>query len=93
MTDDMLDLENPPPFTDLRDAYRDLKDANARLREAKEALAELLENIVGAFDGGALEMNSPDIGGHDDIPTHPWHEAWMYRARAALSKARGEDAV
>ena len=64
--------------------------ADARLIAAAPELVEALRNLINAIDTGNLEMNSPEIGGHDDIPLRPWHEEWIYRARAALSKALGE---
>lgn len=57
-----------------------------RLRSESEALRNLLAEIVKAHGTGNLEMNSPEIGGHDDIPLHPWHEEWLHHARAALKE-------
>ena len=52
--------------------------AEQSLRTANEKLAE----IVHAYDNGGVQMASPEIGGHDDIPPHPWHEEWLHGARA-----------
>ncbi len=57
-----------------------------RLRAENEALRSLLAEIVKAHGTGNLELNSPEIGGHDDIPLHPWHEEWLHHARAALKE-------
>ena len=65
--------------------------ANARLIAAAPMLYEALESFIAAWDGKNVEMNSPEIGGHDDIPPHPWHEEWLFHARAALARARGDE--
>jgi hypothetical protein len=61
--------------------------ANAHLIAAAPDLFDVLRALIEAFDTGNLEMNSPEIGGHDDIPLHPWHMQWLHLARAALLKA------
>jgi hypothetical protein len=58
----------------------------SRLRAENEALRSLLAEIVKAHGTGNLELNSPEIGGHDDIPPHPWHEEWLHHVRAALKE-------
>jgi hypothetical protein len=70
-------------------------EANAalivRAVNAHEGLVKALKEIVSAFDCGALQMSSPDVGGHDDIPAHPWHEEWLYLARSALKLSEGAE--
>jgi hypothetical protein len=70
-------------------ATADMRAKLTRLRAENERLREALRDIINAVDTGNLEMNSPEIGGHDDIPLHAWHEEWLHHARAALSKATG----
>ena len=65
-------------------------EANARLIAAAPEMFEALRALIDAIDTGNLEMNSPEIGGHDDIPQHPWHEQWLHHARDAIQKARGD---
>ena len=56
--------------------------------QAIHALTELFK----AYDSGNLQMSSPEIGEpENNIPLHPWHEEWIYNARAAL--AQQEDSV
>lgn len=49
-------------------------------------LEKLLRDLLEAHRTGNLEMNSPEIGGHDDIPLHPWHEQWLHLAEQAVNK-------
>lgn len=58
-------------------------DLSTLTRERDQA-REALQTIVHAYDNNGVEMNSPEIGGHDDIPPHPWHEEWLQRARSVL---------
>ena len=52
-----------------------------------EALEKRLQEFITAFDAGAVEIASPEIDISDsDIPPHPWHEEWLYHARALLEK-------
>jgi len=48
-------------------------------------LARQLQQFLDAYDKGAVEINSPEIGGEDDIPLHPWHEEWLHHARYAIA--------
>lgn len=53
-----------------------------------EKLRGLLRQAVEAYDGGDLQMSSPDIDGGEDeyndpYPPHPWHEEWLSYAREA----------
>ena len=58
---------------------------------AAPEMAEALSSLIGAVDANALEMNSQEIDINDsDIPPHPWHEEWLYHARAILAKIKGE---
>lgn len=50
------------------------------------AVVEQMKKLIEAVDSGNLQMNSPEIGGHDDIPPHPWHEEWMHLTRQALAE-------
>lgn len=65
----------------------DLLSKVAALSDAVKAL----EDILRAVDTGNLELNSPEIGGHDHIPPHPWHEEWLYRARAIISTIKDQN--
>ena len=56
-------------------------DAGRKVLDVVRAMQELIKVI----DLYALEMSSPEIGGHDDIPPHQWHEEWLHNARQALS--------
>lgn len=48
----------------------------------------VLGDLLDAYDTGNVQMASPEIGGDypDDPPPHPWHEEWLYRARALRDK-------
>jgi hypothetical protein len=73
-----------------------IKPNTELLQRAEKTLAEQcdrankLESIVrlllDAIDEGSVLLDSPEIGGHDDIPPHPWHEEWIHNARAATEK-------
>lgn len=54
------------------------------MTEAVARMAMVLRQLIDAYDTNNLEMNSPEIGGENDIPPHPWHEEWLHHARAAL---------
>lgn len=73
--------DTPGPLAVERDQ---LSVTCAHLRTLNMRLARILSDAIKAFDSGALEMNSPEIGGGDDIPAHPWHEGWLHRARTAV---------
>jgi len=49
-------------------------------------LEKLVRDLLDAHQTGNLEMSSPEIGGHDDIPPHPWHAEWMHRAEQLLGE-------
>lgn len=62
-----------------------------RLEERVEGLQEVeqrLREFIDAFDSAAVELNSQEIDGRlpDTLP-HPWHEEWLYHARAALTSS------
>ncbi len=59
-----------------------------RLKSVNAELLKRLNELVDAIDGAVLELNSLEIGGHDDIPLHPWHEEWLHHTRAAIAKAK-----
>ena len=65
-------------MTDWRARLDDVEDENKMLLEA-------LKQIIEAVDTGNLEMTSPEtvMAG----TPYPWHEEWLYRARAAIAKA------
>jgi hypothetical protein len=49
----------------------------------------LVKQMLEAFDGGHVELNSPDIGDPENgVAMHPWHEEWMHHARAAIDAYR-----
>ncbi len=73
--------DSPGPLAAERDQ---LSVTCAHLRTLNMRLAKILSDAIKAFDSGALEMNSPEIGGDDDIPAHPWHEEWLHHAREAV---------
>lgn len=53
--------------------------------EERDRLKKHLQEILTAYETGALEMNSPEIDvGDPEIPPHPWHKEWMHITRAAL---------
>lgn len=54
-------------------------------RAKADALAEALRHLFGAIDCGSLEMNSEEVGGGRDVAPHPWHDEWLFYARAALA--------
>ena len=49
-------------------------------------LEKLLLDLLDAHRTGNLEMNSPEIGGPDDIPMQPWHETWLHLAEQAVNR-------
>ena len=63
-------------------AYR-ASHAERGVVEVPREVQTKLEEIIKAYNDGALEMNSPEICG-GDIPLHPWHEEWLHGARKAL---------
>lgn len=44
----------------------------------------VIREFLAAYDEGQVQLSSPEIGGHDDIPLHPWHEEWIHHAREAV---------
>lgn len=58
-------------------------DAGQKVLDVVKRTQELIE----AIDAGALEMNSPEIGGdsEDSGPPHRWHEEWLHLTRQTLS--------
>lgn len=55
------------------------------IRRDKIVKLELvIREFLAAYDEGQVQMSSPEIGGHDDIPRHPWHEEWLHHAREAV---------
>ncbi len=73
--------DTPGPLAAERDQ---LSVTCAHLRTLNMRLAKILSAAIKADDAGTLEMNSPEIGGEDDIPVHPWHEEWLHHAREAV---------
>ena len=79
--------------------YLKLIDARGPLEDINAYLLEMLRSLISAFDEGALEMNSPEIDGEpsggygfdqESIPPHPWHEEWLFHARAIIDRANEE---
>lgn len=71
--------------SDLRDLEALLSRSSTPLPAIAEGVREALAELIAAIDAGSIEMNSPEGGGHDNIPPRPWHEEWLHRAREALS--------
>lgn len=44
----------------------------------------VIREFLAAYDEGQVQLSSPEIGGSDDIPLHPWHEEWIHNAREAV---------
>lgn len=65
-----------------------LEGSQARIAE----LEKLIRDLLDARKNGCLEMDSPDIGGHDDVPVRPWHEEWLHRAERAVGGDRARRA-
>lgn len=47
-------------------------------------LKKIIRDMLHAYRAGSVEMSSPEIGGEDDIPLHPWHEEWLHNAERAV---------
>ena len=52
------------------------------LLDEKDRLRKSLTEMITAIQDGNID--SPELGGHDDIPVHRWHEEWLYHAEQAL---------
>ena len=73
---------------DVGDAIKAV-EAIEKLDDIIPALVIALVEIIDAYDKGGIEFNSPEIGDpKNDIPMHPWHEEWLYYARAPLDQIR-----
>lgn len=46
----------------------------------------VIRQFIAAYDAGNVQISSPEIGGHDDIAPHPWHEEWLHHAREAIAR-------
>jgi regulator of replication initiation timing len=55
-----------------------IKTQAAEIERLRKSLTEMITAIQ---DGN---IDSPELGGHDDIPAHRWHEEWLYHAEQAL---------
>jgi hypothetical protein len=47
--------------------------------------ADQLRYLIEAIDAGSLKMDSPEIDLGNGTEPFPWHQEWLYRARASLA--------
>lgn len=51
-----------------------------------ERLRKVLKDLVDAYDGGHVRIDSPEIIGDDPEQPYAWHKEWLYHARNALGR-------
>lgn len=53
-----------------------------------ERAEQLLKTFIEAFDKGAVELSSQEVGDTAvDIMPHPWHGEWLHYAREEVQLA------
>jgi len=86
---DAIRVAGEQELDDLYSHNKMVAEENEKLRDQVKAQAaeierlrkSLTEMITAIQDGN---IDSPELGGHDDIPAHRWHEEWLYHAEQAL---------
>lgn len=53
-----------------------------------ERLRESITEMITAIQDG--QIDSPELGGQDDIPVHCWHEEWLYHAEQSMKGNENE---